>query len=489
MIDDKDAIKSLKDTEGKAKNSDKALKDLGKQAGELGKKMAIGIGVAVTALGGLVMKSAEATDRVDKMSQRLGMSRKSFQEWDYILSQNGVSMDSMNTAMKSMTTAMSSLSEGGKKGEETLGKLGISISDLKNLKQEEIFEKAVIALQGMDEGFEKARLSQLLFGKQGQEMLPMLNQSKGSIEELKQRAQDLGLVLGDEAIDAGVKFYDTMDSAKRMLTAVSTEIGITVMPIVQQFLDWVMTNMPQIKEVMSTAFNAIADAIKWVSDNANWLIPILAGLLGGFIAMKVIGVITTLMGIWTAITTAAATSGGILNAVMLAFPGMWIALIIGAVIAGIVLLIMNFDKVKTAAVGLWDKIKEVFGGIRDFIKGVFDNFKNIIKLPKLSITGSLNPIKWVTEGLPKLNVKWNAEGGIFDSPTIFGTQYGLQGVGEAGAEAIMPLSKLQDLLDMNTIDYDQLAFSMKKALKGMAIQLDDEKVGSFVDTRLLKGAI
>jgi hypothetical protein len=489
MIDDKDAIKSLKDTEGKAKNSDKALKDLGKQAGELGKKMAIGIGVAVTALGGLVMKSAEATDRVDKMSQRLGMSRKSFQEWDYILSQNGVSMDSMNTAMKSMTTAMSSLSEGGKKGEETLGKLGISISDLKNLKQEEIFEKAVIALQGMDEGFEKARLSQLLFGKQGQEMLPMLNQSKGSIEELKQRAQDLGLVLGDEAIDAGVKFYDTMDSAKRMLTAVSTEIGITVMPIVQQFLDWVMTNMPQIKEVMSSVFNAIADAIKWVSDNANWLIPVLATLFGIFIGFKIVAVITTLMAAFQAIMLAASVAGGILNAVLALNPLTWVALAIGLVIGAIVLLIMNFDKVKSAAQGLWTSIKDTFGKIGDFVKGIFDGFKNIIKLPKFTVTGSLNPIKWMTEGLPKLNVKWNAEGGIFDSPTIFGTQYGLQGVGEAGAEVVAPLTKLQDMLDWNRTDENALAKAIRKELNGFVVMLNDEKVGEFVNLQVMKGAI
>jgi len=367
LIDDKQAIDSLNKSEKKAKDSEKALQNLSKQAGELGKKMAIGVGAAVTALGALVMKSAEATDRVDKMSQRLGMSRQAFQEWDYILSQNGVSMDSMNTAMKSMTAAMSSLSEEGKKGEETLGKLGISIDDLKNLKQEEVFEKAVRALQNMDEGFEKARLSQMLFGKQGQEMLPMLNQSKGSIDELKQKAHDLGLVLGDEQIDAGVKFKDTMDSMTRSLGSMATQVGIEVMPIVQKFLDWVIEHMPQIKQITSTVFNAIGDSIKWLSDNANWLIPILAGLTSGFIAMKVIGIISALMAAWTTITTAASVAGGILNAVALAFPGFWIAAAIALVIGAIVLFIMNFDKVKAADSKLWDGIKDMFGIIGSFV--------------------------------------------------------------------------------------------------------------------------
>ena len=39
--------------------------------------------------------------------------------------------------------------------------------------------------------------------------------------------------------------------------------------------------------------------------------------------------------------------------------------------------------------------------------------------------------------------RWNAEGAIFSKPTIFNTRLGLQGVGEAGAEAVAPIDKLQ----------------------------------------------
>lgn len=40
-------------------------------------------------------------------------------------------------------------------------------------------------------------------------------------------------------------------------------------------------------------------------------------------------------------------------------------------------------------------------------------------------------------------IKWNAEGAIFNKPVIFNTRMGLQGVGEAGAEAVAPIDKLQ----------------------------------------------
>jgi len=46
--------------------------------------------------------------------------------------------------------------------------------------------------------------------------------------------------------------------------------------------------------------------------------------------------------------------------------------------------------------------------------------------------------------LPSFKVKWNADGVIFNKPTIFNTRQGLQGVGEAGAEVVSPVSKLME---------------------------------------------
>ena len=67
-----------------------------------------------------------------------------------------------------------------------------------------------------------------------------------------------------------------------------------------------------------------------------------------------------------------------------------------------------------------------------------------LKLPHISISGSfsLNPIS-----VPKFSISWNAMGGVFDSPTIFGFGDSFQGIGEAGAEAVVPLEKNLGWLD------------------------------------------
>lgn len=77
----------------------------------------------------------------------------------------------------------------------------------------------------MENGAEKARIAQVLFGRSGTEMLPMLNGEIGTIEELRQMAEDLGLIMSDDAVDASVQFSDSLDNMQRQMTAIREQFG------------------------------------------------------------------------------------------------------------------------------------------------------------------------------------------------------------------------------------------------------------------------
>lgn len=97
------------------------------------------------------------------------------------------------------------------------------------------------------------------------------------------------------------------------------------------------------------------------------------------------------------------------------------------------------------ATGAIEGAKNTIGGIIDGIKGFF-NFKfewPHIPLPHFSITGSVNPIDWITKGLPTIGVEWYAKGAIMTQPTMFGLNGNRAMVGgEAGAEGIIPIDPL-----------------------------------------------
>lgn len=268
FVNTDEAEKSLSKTDKKAGG---LATSMGKGIASVG-KFALGVGAAAAAgsaaLFGMANNAAGATDRIDKMSQKLGMSRQTFQEWDFIASQSGMSVEQLSAGMKGLANKMDDAANGGKKTSEMFDRLGISIqdSDGKLRSQEEVFEEAVMRLQEMEDGTEKAALANELFGKSGQELMPLLNGASGSVEEMKQKAQELGIVLSDEAIDSGVLFTDTLDQLKRSFEAVTTQVGVAVMPMIQTFMDWIIANMPTIQLVIETVFGAIQFFVQLVAN-------------------------------------------------------------------------------------------------------------------------------------------------------------------------------------------------------------------------------
>lgn len=235
-------------------------------------KVGAGMGAAVAAAGaavyGLSKKAADTTDHIDKMSQKLGVSREAYQELDFIMSQSGTSVDSLRGGMKTLTSAMSKAASGNKDAAATFQRLGVSVRDSNgNLRsQEEVMFDTMAALQNVSNDTEKAALATQLFGKSGQELMPLLNGASGSIDEMREMAHSLGLVLDDEAIDAGVHLTDTIDQVQRSFDAIMAKVGVEVMPLVQKALDWVLANMPTIQTVVGTAFDILGNVVKTAGD-------------------------------------------------------------------------------------------------------------------------------------------------------------------------------------------------------------------------------
>lgn len=104
---------------------------------------------------------------------------------------------------------------------------------------------------------------------------------------------------------------------------------------------------------------------------------------------------------------------------------------------------------------LKEKFQSKLSEAANTVKSIIDRIKGFfnidlptpkLKMPHVDITGgfSLNPLS-----VPKFNVSWHAKGGVMTSPTIFGASgRSLLGGGEAGPEAILPLSVLWEKLKL-----------------------------------------
>ncbi|MCM1417148.1 MAG: hypothetical protein NC430_14650, partial [bacterium] len=206
---------------------------------------------AASAVAGFAVAQASNLDAIDKNSQKLGMSREEYQKWAFVLSQCGVDIDSFGTGMKTLTANMDKVTEGNATAIDNFKKLGVEVTKADGtLKgQEETLREVAAAFQKMPESAEKSRLATELFGKQGQELMPLLNSEAGTVDDLMKKCEELGIVIGDDAVDAGVAFSDALDQLKRSAQGV--------------FNTFVSTGVLKTFTVgMQTAMGAITDLLK-----------------------------------------------------------------------------------------------------------------------------------------------------------------------------------------------------------------------------------
>ena len=222
--------------------------------------------------------------------------------------------------------------------------------------------------------------------------------------------------------------------------AIDTATGGKLSAIKDKFT----SKMGEVKASVSEAFNNVKDtagnlmetaranvgakldAMKSAYDSAG-------GGIKGVVAGAMAGVQSTFSGV---MSTVDSLTGGKLSAIQNSFTNKLNAA--KSTVTGIL------DGIKSAFSEKLEAAKNVVSGAIEKIKGFFNFSWSLpkLKLPHFSISGkfSLNP-----PSVPSFGIDWYKDGGIMTNPTAFGfnpnTGNTMVG-GEAGAEAIVPLTQL-----------------------------------------------
>lgn len=137
--------------------------------------------------------------------------------------------------------------------------------------------------------------------------------------------------------------------------------------------------MQKVKSVLSTVYKTISTVVGWAIKHGNILIPILSGVVSGFLAFNAVSSVLTTVDKFQKdidkVKDGVKATQSIFKALFTADPAIAIALIVAAVVTAVVLIIKNWDKIKAKAQELWGSVKAVFRGIRDSIVGAFDAAK------------------------------------------------------------------------------------------------------------------
>ena len=242
ILSTEQTISKLKEEAKQTNPKIQALKEGLAKAGEVaGTTLKAGLNLAIkglealtvsavagaTALLKLGVSAGNTADDLNTLSATTGLSTEQLQKFKYASDLIDVDMNTLTGALKKTTSAMSSASKGTGKQAEAFKKLGVNIKNADGTlrKNNDVFEDSIRALAKISNETERDALAMELFGKSATELNPLIEGGIDKLNEMGDRAERLGLILSQEALDGANAFNDEIDILKANSQGIFGKIG------------------------------------------------------------------------------------------------------------------------------------------------------------------------------------------------------------------------------------------------------------------------
>lgn len=234
--------------------------------------------------------------------------------------------------------------------------------------------------------------------------------------------------------------------------------------------------------IISAAMNVIAGIVTTVTGIIQTAVGVFVGIFTGNWQMAANGAQTAFQGMSNIITGIMGGLQGILSGIVNGIAGTF-----QAVFNGISTMVGNvFHGIASTIGNVMGDAKNTVSGALDAIAGFFRNLRIPqfhIPVPELHISGGFS---LVPPSVPHVSLSWHAKGAIFSEPYVFPGPGGLHGIGEAGPEAVAPISTLTGYISdavNNSKSDDELISEisgLREDVRNMRVVMDGQTVGSIV---------
>lgn len=180
----------------------------------------IGI-IAGSQLVAAAQRALDYASGLGEIAQQLGVTTAELQEYRYAASQAGVSQEQMDAGLAKLTRTIGEAKAGSKAQVATFKELGVAIEDANGrvYTAGEVIPKIADALAKVEDPATRARLEIDLFGKAGQKLDTLLSGGSNAVNNLRDAAHKLGLVLSEDQIQKADDTADKLASLKQVLEA------------------------------------------------------------------------------------------------------------------------------------------------------------------------------------------------------------------------------------------------------------------------------
>lgn len=178
------------------------------------------------------MNAVNNADRLDELSNRLGISTEQLSAWGYAAKLSGTDLESLTGSIQKFSKTVAAAADANSRQAELFASLGINVKDAAgNLRDvEELLPEVADRFKALDNETTETALAMELFGRSGAELLEFLNRGSDGLNKLGDEARELGGIIDGETAKSAAEFKDEIDKLRIATNALFTQIARELLP-------------------------------------------------------------------------------------------------------------------------------------------------------------------------------------------------------------------------------------------------------------------
>ena len=264
-----------RDKTGKAFNSVKGRLDrLDRSVSKLSRGFgALAGGAVVGGMGAIAKKSIDAADAIQKLGIRTGASAGFLSEMRYALSQNDVAMKDFEGALRKINKSSQEAGDGLSTQVRAFDKLGISVKAFQALGTDDKFKVLSEAISRVEDPAIRTQTAMDIMGRSGEQLLTVMQNGAGGIEEYLVKARDLNMTLSQEQVDSAAAANDAIDTLTKSFSGAATQS-------ILQYSDEIARAADLTREYLPKAIGFLVDMFKGLKAVVEFVVSFVINRLG-----------------------------------------------------------------------------------------------------------------------------------------------------------------------------------------------------------------
>lgn len=214
-------------------------------------------------------RTAIRLKEINAEAQKIGLSINAYQEWAYILEKVGVEASNLTDFIKTLSDEQQAVREGSEDMISAFNTLGLSVAEVSNMSQEDLFSETVKRLQNVENEVERTSLAYRIFGEDAAELANVIRLTNEETAEMASTVHLLGNTISGELLTKSTKLSAAILNLKMAWQGFTNTLAELFMPVITKIVEWLTKAIVVVNLFLKTIFGLDMTPAASAVDNAS----------------------------------------------------------------------------------------------------------------------------------------------------------------------------------------------------------------------------